>query len=288
MPRRVLGLISVGTLVLASAILANPASAVRTTGWAAWTPITGTANNYATTMQLPALGFPRAVVATNSRSNVQLPSGDSTFLGGSANAVPTDVGIKYGSSKGSGYLNLRPAADNAASPSTTTYTFDRPTPPTGWTFVLGDIDSDQVQISAKDAAGVALTAAQIDAWKTGHNVFNYAGEADLPTWDAATSTLVGNPTATDTNGASAWFEPNVSISELTFVYTRRAGFPVYQTWFASVARTISGTVNNVGGSSRSTPRRSPWPARTAPSSRLPIRWVGRIPSVSTPPNPATW
>src|SRR5206468_1794288 len=42
-----------------------------------------------------------------------------------------------------------------------------------------------------------------------------------------------------------------SLSSLTFVFTQRAGFPVYQTWFASVARTIAGTVSDVstGGGS---------------------------------------
>ncbi|MEO8888307.1 MAG: carboxypeptidase-like regulatory domain-containing protein [Jatrophihabitantaceae bacterium] len=227
-------------LLAALVVLAVPASAVRTAGWATWTPITGTSNNYRTTMQLPANGFPRADVATDSRANVQLPSGDSTFL-----STSTAVGFKYGSSRGSPYLVLRPKADTPTAPSTTTYTFENPTPDTGWAFVLGDIDADKVQVSAKDASGTPLTAAQIDQWKAGHDVFNYAGGTDVPTWDAATSTLTGNAGAVDTNGASAWFEPDISISSLSFVFTRRSGFPVYQTWFASLARTISGTVGDV-------------------------------------------
>lgn len=233
---------------------AGPAAAARTTGWATWTPITGSSNDYATTMQLPALGFPKATVATDSRANVQLPSGASTFLGGAADSTPTDVGIKYGSSRGMPYLNLRPKADNASSPSRTTYTFDTPTPDTGWAFVLGDIDADQVQIAAKDPAGTALTPAQIDQWF--QSVFNYASStpgADAPTWDAATSTLTGNAGAVDTNGASGWFEPNIAISSLTLTFTQRSGFPVYQTWFASVARTISGTVTDVSAGAGSCP-----------------------------------
>jgi hypothetical protein len=70
---------------------------------------------------------------------------------------------------------------------------------------------------------------------------------------SATSTLEGNAGASDTNGASGWFEPNISISSLTFVFTRRAGFPVYQTWFASVAGTISGTVTDVWAGRNSCP-----------------------------------
>jgi LPXTG-motif cell wall-anchored protein len=241
--RLIAALVVVLSLLGFAALMAPTASAVRTTGWATWGPITGTSTDFATTMQLPALGFPRATVATNSRSPIQLPSGASTFLGGATDSVPTAVGTKYGSSRNQPYLNLRPLADTPTAPSTTTYTFDSPTLSTGWTFVLGDIDSDQVQISAKDATGTPLTAAQINQWFNG--TFNYAGAPDQPTWNATTATLTGNPTATDTNGASAWFEPNVSLSELTFVFTRRAGFPVYQTWFASVARTIGGTVTDV-------------------------------------------
>jgi hypothetical protein len=239
--------------LVAVVVSATPANAVRTTGWATWTPITGTSNHYATTMQLPASGFPKATVASDSRGNVTLPSGASTFLGGATDSVPTDVGIKYGSSRNHAYITLRPKADNATSPSTTTYTFATPTPETGWAFVLGDIDADQVRISAKDANGVTLTPVQIDQWKLGHNVFNYAGGTDLPTWNAATSTLVGNAGAVDTDGAAGWFEPNIAISSLTFIYTQRSGFPVYQTWFASVARTISGTVSDVSTAGGSCP-----------------------------------
>lgn len=43
---------------------------------------------------------------------------------------------------------MRPAADNANSPSTTTYTFATPTPAGGWGFVLGDVDADQVLVQA--------------------------------------------------------------------------------------------------------------------------------------------
>ena len=223
------------------ALPAPSAAAAQTSGWASWTPITGTSNDYATTMQLPAGGFPSASVASDSRGNVALPSGASTFLGPS-----TPPGAVYGSSRNQPYLNLRPKADNASSPSTTTYTFASPTPAAGWTFVLGDIDADKVQVSAKDAAGQELTAAQIDPWFRGS--FNYAGDADMPTWDPATATLTGNPAAADTNGAAGWFEPTASLSTLTFTFTQRSGFPVYQTWFASLARSITGTITDASTS----------------------------------------
>ncbi len=227
------GLLAIGSLVA----VPGPAHAV-TDAWADWDPITGTSNNYATTLRQQAPGFPEAVVATDSRANVQLPSGLTTFLG-----AGTPPGLKYGTSRGSSYVALRPRADTPTSPSTTTYTFADPTPDTGWAFVLGDVDSDQVEVRATDEAGAAVPAAEIDSWFQG--TFNYAGEADLPTWDAPSSTLTGNPAAADTNGASGWFEPDVRLTSLTLVFTRRAGFPVYQTWFVSRARPIGGTVDDV-------------------------------------------
>lgn len=83
-------------------------------------------------------------------------SGSSTWL-----SAGTPVGAKYGSSQGRPCLNLRPKADTPKAPSTTTYTFARPTPSSGWTFVLGDIDADAVQIRAIGNDGTALTAAQL-------------------------------------------------------------------------------------------------------------------------------
>lgn len=218
-------------------LAAAPAYAL-TDRWAAWSPIGGTSNAYSLTMNQLSAGFPGATVVSDSRSPVQAPSGVSAFLGPS-----TPPGAKYGSSAGNPYLVLRPRADTPTAPSTTTYTFGAPTPDTGWAFVLGDIDADQVRLSATDAAGVPVPAAEVSSWFRG--TFNYAGAADQPTWDAATSTLTGNPGAVDTDGAAGWFEPDVRLTSLTMTFTRRAGFPVYQTWFVSRARPIGGTVDDV-------------------------------------------
>lgn len=218
----------------------GPAHAV-TDSWAEWAPISGTSNDYSTTMTQRSTGFPMAQMASDSRANVALPSGGSTFLD-----ATTPPGAKYGSSRGSAYINLRPKADTTSGASTTTYAFENPTPDTGWAFVLGDVDSDQVQVQATDENGEAVPAAEISSWFQGS--FNYAGGTDQPIWNPATSTLTGNPTATDTNGASGWYEPDIRLTSLTFVFTRRAGFPVYQTWFVSRARPIGGTVTDVSTS----------------------------------------
>jgi hypothetical protein len=250
-----------GVAGLIAAVIAtvgvSAAQAVRTTGYADWDPLAGTSNAYTTRMQLPANGFPAAQVSSDSRSgSVGVQTGASVWFG-----AGTPVGAKYGSSQDRPYLNLRPKADNATTPSTTTYTFDEPTPPTGWAFVLGDVDADSVTVSAKDAAGAPVGAAQL-GFAGGFNLCEFgsprpggcsASIGDAPTWTPATRTLTGNPTAADTFGATGWFEPTVSLSTLTLSFSRRSGFPVYQTWFASVARTISGTVTDVSAGGGSCP-----------------------------------
>ncbi|WGW12133.1 SdrD B-like domain-containing protein [Saxibacter everestensis] len=246
-------------LALSSVLIGMPpAHAVEATSWATWNSFEGEANSYQGSVQLNAKGFPAATFTSDSRAgNVGLQSGGSTFLNTS-----TDVGRKYGSSKNNKYLNLRPKADNKTSPSVTTYTFESPTPAAGWAFVLGDIDSDSVAVSATDAAGRKIPADQIGETLGFNGAFNYcvgspspcSANPDKPIWDASTGTLkgsgVGSGNAPDTDGASGWFEPTVSLSSLTFTFTREQGFPIYQTWFATVARDITGTVSTEDGGSR--------------------------------------
>lgn len=239
-----------GAVALAVVLVgAIPAAAATTARWATWQDLTGTGGAYSTSVEIAASPAITATMTSDSRAGqVGVIPGTSVWLPAS-----TDVGAKYGSSINQQYLNLRPRADNAASPSTTTYSFANPTPTSGWTFVLGDIDADAVRIQAIGPDGQALTAAQL-GFQGG---FNYcapglAGKpsctgdaADVPSWDPTTLTLTGNTAAADTSGASAWFEPSAPISSLSFVFTRRAGFPVYQTWFASIARDVTGVVTDV-------------------------------------------
>lgn len=240
------GVLTAILVVFAVIVGAMPASAATTTSWATWQPFDGSPGAYSGSVQIAANPAITASVSSDSRGGgVGVISGASTWL-----AEGTPVGAKYGSSRDQPYVNLRPKADNATSPSTTTYSFASPTPTAGWTFVLGDIDADAVRIEAIGPDGQFLTAEQI-GFRGG---FNYCapdvvgkpsctGSADdIPTWDATALTLTGNAAAADTSGAAAWFEPSAPISSLSFVFTRRGGFPVYQTWFASIARDISGSV----------------------------------------------
>lgn len=242
------GLLAGAIVLVATLVGVIPAAAATTTSWASWQPLTGTSGAYTTTVEVAAQPSMTATMTSDSRSGqVGVISGSTNWL-----SQGTPVGAKYGTSLNEQYLNLRPRVDNATSPSTTTYSFASPTPASGWTFVLGDIDADAVRIQALGANGQVLTEEQL-GFQGG---FNYCAPgvvgkpsctgdaADVPTWDTATLTLTGNAAAADTNGAAAWFEPSVPITSLTFFFTRRAGFPVYQTWFASIARDISGTVTD--------------------------------------------
>ncbi|WP_447948758.1 MSCRAMM family protein [Microbacterium maritypicum] len=237
-----------GSIVLIAVLVGALPAAAAVTSWATWGPLAGTGGAYTTTVQVapdPAL---TATMTSDSRAGqVGVISGTSTWL-----SEGTPIGAKYGSSRDQPYLNLRPRADNATSPSTTTYSFAAPTPTSGWAFALGDIDSDSVRIHAVAPDGHVLSAAELGL----RDRFNYcapgvAGKPacngaadDVPAWDAATLTLTGNPAAADTNGSAAWFEPSTPIRSLSFIFTRRAGLPVYQTWFVSAANDIRGTVTD--------------------------------------------
>ncbi|WP_341946982.1 carboxypeptidase regulatory-like domain-containing protein [Microbacterium sp. LWH11-1.2] len=239
-----------GAIVLVAVLVgAIPAAAATTSAWATWQPLAGGAGAYTTTVQIAAQPALTATMTSDSRGGGPgVISGASTWL-----SEGTPIGAKYGSSRDQAYLNLRPKADNAASPSTTTYSFATPTPSSGWAFALGDIDADSVRIQAIGPDGQALDATEL-GFQGG---FNYCAPGvvgkpsctgaadDIPSWDPATLTLTGNAAAADTSGSAAWFEPAAPITSLTFFFTRRAGFPVYQTWFASQARDITGSVVDV-------------------------------------------
>ncbi|OZB82499.1 carboxypeptidase regulatory-like domain-containing protein [Microbacterium sp. 13-71-7] len=245
--RRTVAFAAAALATLTALALGAPASAATGTPWADWSDLQGSPGAYTGTVTAAAPQLAATYTSDSRGGSVGVFNGGSTWL-----AATTPVGAKYGSSRDQQYLNLRPRADNATSPSETTYTFAHATPTAGWTFVLGDIDADKVAISAVGPGGHALTAAEL-GFRGGFNYCapQFAGKpsctgdaADVPSWDAATLTLTGNAAAADTSGAAAWFEPNAPISSLTFTFTRRAGFPVYQTWFAAITRAVSGTVQD--------------------------------------------
>jgi hypothetical protein len=231
-------LLVAGAAGVAAAVPAHAADA--SGGYAQW--VVGGTSGAREAAGTPAAGFPVAQLTSNA-TTVQAPSGATTFLG-----PATPVGQEYGSSQGMSYLNISTAASGATS--TTTLTFDKPTPASKWAFVLGDIDADMVRVTATDASGNPVNVADLGFM----SVFNYCAfspkpgscigpATDVPTWIPDTATLVGN--IVDTSGASGWFQPTVAIKTLTLTFTRRIGIPVFQLWLASKAVPVETIISGV-------------------------------------------
>jgi hypothetical protein len=137
----------------------------------------------------------------------------------------TPFGEYFGTSRGQTYLTSALASGKAQGD--VTLTFAKPTIPLTWGFVIGDLDAEDVVLSATDADGNEV---DVRSWK--FTSFNYtATGTDTPTWDEEANAIVGN--GVDTEGASVWVRPTDSISTLTITQIRRSGFPQYQLWVAS-------------------------------------------------------
>lgn len=214
--------------------LAAPAfAAADGSGYGRWTVSGGSG-----TLTVPLTGFPPATVTTDS-SRTQVAGGTSAFLGAS-----TPFGAAYGTSQGRQYLVAGTAV--VATPSTTTVAFAA-APPVGWGFALGDVDADTVRVTATGTDGQPVSTADL-GWQS---AFNYCRPTprptgctgmftDLPHWDPATATLIGN--VADTSGASGWFRPAVPITSLTLTFTAQSGTPSYQVWVAALPVSIAGKV----------------------------------------------
>jgi hypothetical protein len=206
---------------------------------------TGTSPSWSGTATVDVAGFPAVTAGTNGNSTM-VPSGSSIWL-----SAVTPFGGVFGSSKERPYLVVGTASGNGSS--TTTISFVAPTPTqvadSGWGFALGDVDADMVTVSALNARGEPVTVAEL-GWQ---GSFNYCSvspkptgcpggtSTDEPTWNAATSTLIGN--GSDTGGASGWFRPTVALSSITLLFSPVVGFPSYQIWIAAAGGLeVSGTV----------------------------------------------
>ncbi|MBB5785433.1 carboxypeptidase regulatory-like domain-containing protein [Jiangella mangrovi] len=235
----------------AAALALGVAGSAYAEGSYAEVTLSGGAGAYEGTVTLPP-GFPAVSFSSDSRAAATVPTGASNWI-----SAGTPWGEVFGSSRDQPYLNLRPAADATGSPSTTVYTFDTPTPAGGWGFALGDIDSDIAMVSALDASGEPVAAADLGF----EGAFNYCDASPRPSGSVCSSgppaggdgfdlpaaasgessvTLTGN--GPDTGGASGWFRPTVALSTLTVEFAWQTGFPVYHTWFATELRSVAGTV----------------------------------------------
>ena len=203
--------------------LAGSASAIGGTGtWGSWT---GSGGQGLVDVKSGGFTSPSARFTTDGRS-FAIPTGASTWLNSA-----TPPGARFGTSRNQSYVQIGTRSGVA---STTTMTFDTPTPASGWGFVLGDIDADRIAISAVSSSGTTIT--NVNAWYRGN--FNYCNgvtpnpctvSTDVPSWDGV-NTATGN--GRDTDGASLWLAPTQSLSSLTLTFSALSGFPVFQMWLA--------------------------------------------------------
>ncbi len=103
-----------------------------------------------------------------------------------------------------------------------------PTPAGEFSFIIADVEQDQVQICALDANGQAVPVQVIAGWhQASFDADNSDPNTIPPTWDTATGTLVGQegngvpqtiyqPALPDNEAGSAWFTVDIPITQLTF------------------------------------------------------------------------
>ncbi len=164
----------------------------------------------------------------------------------------------YGQADGATNLNVRVQGNDASRGqpiphnATLTIRFNAGTPASGWGFAVIDIDVDQVQITAKDTAGNLIPTATVAKWFIQKFDANPSEDGvNIPSWDASSTSVVGSESAStkrrttvegnldDTEAASAWFQPNVSLSELVFTYEslQENATPSYHVLIGSCATT---------------------------------------------------
>ncbi len=179
-----------------------------------------------------------------------MASGGSTWL-----SADTPFGAQYGSSRDKDYLYT--SLPLGASNTVVTVTFATAAPAGTWGFALGDVDAEDITISATGTDGSSLN---VSGWfQSGFNSCTVSPKpsacpagthTDKPTW--ASPVLRGS--ASDTNGAAAWFKPTNAVKTLTFTQARNvAGAPIYQLWIASDVVSASPSAATSSASASSSP-----------------------------------
>lgn len=218
MRRTLTGVLSLSVLAggafLAPGLIASSGAADGTGAYGAWA--LDAADSTRGTVTFTGTLFPNADVTSSGQT---LRVATSQVLGSS-----TPFGAQYGPSNGRNYLSVGLAS--GVSRASVTITFDEPPVPGTYGLVMGDVDAENVILSATDANGRAV---DVSEWNG--TDFNYAGGTDLPRWDPATGTITGN--GSDSAGASMWIVPSTEVESITLTQTRTAGFPAYQLWIAA-------------------------------------------------------
>ncbi|MCF8530208.1 MAG: hypothetical protein K9G69_02810, partial [Candidatus Nanopelagicales bacterium] len=204
----------IATTAAATVALMPLSNAADGTGvYAAWTAGTPTTQGSAS---LTGTVFPD-IEYTSTNSSIGVAK-SATLTG------TTPFGAHFGTSRGQQYLTSGVASGKAEG--SLTLTFDESPIPQTWGIALGDVDAEDITLSATDTNGDPV---DVRGWL--FEAFNYAGEEDVPTWTQETERILGN--GSDTAGASMWITPTTEVASITFTQIKLSGFPQYQLWIAA-------------------------------------------------------
>ena len=223
--------------------------------YASWTitPESSSAQNHSGTLAFPDALLPGATYTANKDVDdglsTRVVTGTATY--GDWLTTETPFGAVFGPSGPSSTIQFFRQRIETETVSTTSYTFNRPFPANRLGFAVGDIDVDNLTITATDENGDQVPGSNLVG-----GVFNYcavtvdkptdcdAGPYTNPVWTPGPNGGIVTPTPPnpgieESSGSSAWFRPTVSIKTLTFVFEAypTAGEPSYRAWFAAFPRT---------------------------------------------------
>lgn len=302
--RRVIAAIAAAPLIIAVPVAISGASqppiagAAGAENYATWT-FQDTKQTGTVKLNLRAGGGPITGIIAPVRSDVTTQSGSATWL-----PAESPFGLVYGPSRSKKFLSVGVDGDDEGR---ITYTFDEPVPAYSWGIAFGDVESEQITLRAFGPNGETL---DVTDWYSG--VFNYCSDAfqetsltdkpdntgkpsvcgdadgdDVPVWSAAEATLTG--TATDTRGATGWFQPTVDVKVLEVELSAITGSPRYQTWMAALPGYTPPDPDPTPSptpSPTSSPTTSPTPTPTTSPSPTPTTSPTSSPSPGPDPDPA--
>ena len=238
-------MIKENNLILLLLLTGNLFLNAQTSEYATWIETVNDASGTGTFVQNYMPDFTWTAVGTISSINI---SNSELFTG------TNNLESVYGEADNASNINMRllvntgVVGDPIDSEATLTINFNSNTPSSGWAFCVTDIDVDQAIISATDEFGSPVSAAVIDSWF--EEVFD-ANEVingiDPPTWDGVNSAIIGSADAdgifdtvidndgVDSETASAWFSPDISLSSLTVLFqNQQHGTPSCHIYLATL------------------------------------------------------
>lgn len=196
----------------------------------------GNATGPTGTLNMPA-GYPSATWSTQTGDPLNTYSGSAS----SGPAGNTVWGAVFGSARNRPYVSYQiPLGISTGVGQSITLAFTTAMPANSWGFNLGDVDAENVSVEATTTGGASLTGTQLGFQST----YNFGGSADVPSSTVGVNSVTISGNGTDTQGAAAWFQPNIAVSTITFTTAKNtSGSPTFQIWFAAFTNVISGTVS---------------------------------------------